>query len=71
MGFVRVALIVAMAIMGVVSTAIAIVFGLQCKPLSVAWGEGTGECLSPTTIGKAGIALSAVDVAISWLFAVC
>jgi hypothetical protein len=70
MGIVRVTLVVAMAVMGVASLAVAIIFGIQCRPLPVAWGEGVGECLSPTTIGQAGIALSAIDVAVSWLFAV-
>ena len=70
MAAIRITLIAAMSVMSIWSLVIAIIFGLQCRPLSVAWGEGVGECLSPTVIGQAAIALSSVDVAVSWLFAV-
>lgn len=70
MTLVRVILIAAMGVMSVVTLAIAVMFGLQCRPLSAAWGESLGTCMPPTTIGQAAIALSAIDVAVSWLFAV-
>lgn len=49
---------------------VAFIFGLQCRPLSVAWGVGKGTCMSTAVTGNAAIVLSAVDVAVSWLYGV-
>ena len=54
-----------MVLMGVMSLAAALVFSLQCRPLSVAWGVGVGECMSVSVIGVVATTLSAVDVAVS------
>lgn len=69
MARVRITLIVSMAVVGLWSLVTALIFALQCRPLSVAWGVGTGTCISSSVIGGSGIALSAMDVASSWLFA--
>ncbi|KAH7215269.1 hypothetical protein DER44DRAFT_715607 [Fusarium oxysporum] len=47
----------------------ALIFGLQCRPLSVAWGVGEGSCLSTAVLGTTGLALSGMDVTISWFYA--
>lgn len=47
-----------------------LIFGLQCRPLSVAWGVGEGSCLSTSVLGTTGLALSGMDVTISWFYAV-
>jgi len=70
MHLVRITLIVSMTIVGIWSLVTALIFALQCRPLSVAWGVGKGTCLSTETIGRTAIALSAIDVAVSWLYAV-
>ncbi|CAI6099775.1 hypothetical protein V2G26_004503 [Clonostachys chloroleuca] len=66
---IQIVLVVAMSVMGIVALVIAIIFGLQCRPLSAAWGESVGTCIAPTIIGQSAIVLSAFDVAVSWLFA--
>ncbi|KAH6975657.1 hypothetical protein EDB80DRAFT_900207 [Ilyonectria destructans] len=45
---------------------VALIFALQCRPLSVAWGVGTGTCLSTAFIGNTGIALSVMGMVTSW-----
>jgi hypothetical protein len=67
---IQIVLVVAMSVMGIVALVIAIIFGLQCRPLSAAWGESVGTCIAPMIIGQSAIVLSAFDVAVSWLFAV-
>lgn len=70
MRIVRIILIVAMFVMSVMAIITCLVFALQCRPLSVAWGEGTGTCVSARLLGNTGLALSVVDVTVSWLYAV-
>ncbi|KAH8664550.1 hypothetical protein BX600DRAFT_512571 [Xylariales sp. PMI_506] len=66
---VRLVLIVSMSIFTLVSFSAALVYGLQCRPISVAWGLGEGTCLSTMVLGGVGIGLSAADVAASWVYA--
>ncbi|KAK7935927.1 hypothetical protein PG985_001422 [Apiospora marii] len=50
----------------------ALVFGMQCQPLSKAWdltGTAPGSCMSVGVIGTAGIAISAGDVFFTTVFA--
>ncbi|KAI2604141.1 uncharacterized protein GGS25DRAFT_525419 [Hypoxylon fragiforme] len=42
---------------------------LQCTPLSVAWGEGTGTCLPAYVFANIGYSVSAMDIASSFLYA--
>ena len=70
MRVVRLLLLISMVIVGVWSLATALVYGLQCRPLSVAWGVGQGTCLSTSLLGDAGIALSVMDMTVSWFYAV-
>ncbi|KAL7764874.1 hypothetical protein ACKLNR_006019 [Fusarium oxysporum f. sp. zingiberi] len=65
------ALAVSMIIVTLWCLVTALIFGLQCRPLSVAWGIGEGSCLSTAFLGTTGLALSGMDVTISWFYAVC
>jgi hypothetical protein len=51
-------------------TGLTFVLGLQCRPLSAAWGETTGQCLSAVTITNVAFAMSGLDIALSWLHAI-
>ncbi|KAH6886336.1 hypothetical protein B0T10DRAFT_608019 [Thelonectria olida] len=66
---IRWALIASMVIVAIWSLVVALIFALQCRPLSVAWGVGKGTCLSTSFIGNAGIGLSVMDMTISWFYA--
>ncbi|KAI1488797.1 hypothetical protein F5X96DRAFT_671320 [Biscogniauxia mediterranea] len=59
----RIFLVVSMAIAAFWSLGTAILFGLQCYPLSVAWGVGRGTCIPSAVLSHAGIAFSVMDVA--------
>ncbi|KAK2671397.1 hypothetical protein RAB80_013819 [Fusarium oxysporum f. sp. vasinfectum] len=69
MKIVRRALAVSMIIVSLWCLVTALIFGLQCRPLSVAWGVGEGSCLSTAFLGTTGLALSGMDVTISWFYA--
>ncbi|KAL5605837.1 hypothetical protein FOVSG1_005984 [Fusarium oxysporum f. sp. vasinfectum] len=69
MKIVRKALAVSMIIVTLWCLLTALIFGLQCCPLSVAWGVGDGSCLSIAFLGTTGLALSGMDVTISWFYA--
>ena len=63
-------LTVSMVVVSAVALVVALIIGLQCRPLSVAWGVGSGTCMSTTIITNAAMVLSAVDVTASWLYGV-
>ncbi|KAL6895126.1 hypothetical protein GGI43DRAFT_386251 [Trichoderma evansii] len=65
---VRRVLIGSMAVMSIVSVAAIFIFAFQCRPLSVAWGVGTGTCLPGSTIANTAYAVSAADILFSWLY---
>lgn len=67
---VRRVLIGSMAVMSIVSVAAIFIFAFQCRPLSVAWGVGTGTCLPGSTIANTAYAVSAADILFSWLYGV-
>ncbi|KAI5460388.1 hypothetical protein BGZ63DRAFT_246741 [Mariannaea sp. PMI_226] len=66
---VRRGLIVSLVMVAGWSLAVALIFALQCRPLSVAWGVGKGTCISTSIIGNAAIALSVMDMSVSWFYA--
>ncbi|KAM0413856.1 hypothetical protein ACHAPD_007098 [Fusarium lateritium] len=66
---VRIILIITMVIVTLWRLVVALIFGLQCRPLSVAWGVGEGKCLSTSVLGTTVLALSGMDVTISWFYA--
>lgn len=47
-----------------------LIFALQCYPLSVAWGEGTGQCLSAKVVVGASYAHSALDIILTCTYTV-
>ncbi|EHK21233.1 uncharacterized protein TRIVIDRAFT_152867 [Trichoderma virens Gv29-8] len=65
---IRKTLIASMAILSIVSVVAIFIFGFQCRPLSVAWGVGTGTCLPGSTIANVAYAVSAADILFSWLY---
>ncbi|KAI9167859.1 hypothetical protein HJFPF1_03999 [Paramyrothecium foliicola] len=65
---IRITLRVSMVFVIVWYLGIAVVYCLQCRPLPLAWGVGTGTCISTRVLGRAGIALSAVDMSLSWFY---
>ncbi|KAL6915619.1 hypothetical protein FSST1_007114 [Fusarium sambucinum] len=66
---VRIILIISMVVVTLWCLVTTLIFGLQCRPLSVAWGVGEGKCLSTSVLGTTGLALSGMDVTISWFYA--
>ncbi|RFN50697.1 putative integral membrane protein [Fusarium flagelliforme] len=66
---VRIILIISMTIVTLWCLVTTLIFGLQCRPLSVAWGVGEGSCLSTSVLGTTGLALSGMDMTISWFYA--
>ncbi|KAL8376047.1 hypothetical protein RB595_007250 [Gaeumannomyces hyphopodioides] len=57
-------------IWGVVGTAL---IGLQCRPLSIVWGEtpkSEGICLPPYVMSNLGVSLAALDIVSAFLFAI-
>lgn len=66
----RIVLWITIGVIIILTAVVTLIFALQCRPLSVAWGVGTGTCISNSVIGQAALALSVEDVATSWLSAV-
>ncbi|WXC61486.1 hypothetical protein SNK03_007358 [Fusarium graminearum] len=66
---VRIILIISMIIVTLWFLVITLIFGFQCRPLSVGWGVGEGACLSTSALGTTGLALSGMDVIVSWFYA--
>jgi hypothetical protein len=67
---IRRVLVGSMAVLSVVSVTALFIFAFQCRPLSVAWGVGEGTCLPGSTIANTAYAVSAADIAFSWLYGV-
>ncbi|KAK5631298.1 hypothetical protein RRF57_007012 [Xylaria bambusicola] len=66
---VRVLLICSMVALTIWTIVTTLLVALQCVPLSVAWGEGTGTCLPAAVLANTGYSISAMDVASSFLYA--
>ncbi|KAF2688338.1 hypothetical protein K458DRAFT_384522 [Lentithecium fluviatile CBS 122367] len=60
---------VSVGCMAVWTLATSTIVGLQCRPLSFAWGEGTGTCMNPKILGNTGFSISAMDIISSFLYA--
>jgi hypothetical protein len=56
-------------IMAVWTLVSSVIVGLQCRPLSFAWGVGEGTCLDPAILGNVGFSISAMDIVSSFLYA--
>ncbi|KAF4473051.1 integral membrane [Fusarium albosuccineum] len=66
---VRLILIITIFIVSIWSLVTALIYAPQCRPLSVAWGVGKGTCISTNVLGNSGIALSVMDMTMSWFYA--
>ncbi|CAK7212672.1 hypothetical protein SBRCBS47491_001546 [Sporothrix bragantina] len=66
MRFARIGLLITMGITIIFTIVVTLMFALQCRPLSVAWGVGTGTCMNTSVIGQAALALSIEDVLTNW-----
>lgn len=65
----RIILLTSIVILTIWTTVTTFIVAFQCVPLSVAWGEGTGTCLPAAVLGNTGYAISAMDIASSFLYA--
>ncbi len=61
-------LIVSMVVVFVVILTFFFLLALQCRPISLNWGVGKGQCFAYSTIRESGIALSIVDISSNWLY---
>lgn len=69
MRFARFGLWITIGVTVVFTIVVTLIFALQCRPLSVAWGVGTGTCINTSIIGQVALALSIEDVLTSWFMA--
>lgn len=67
---VRRMLLASMVVLTVWTAVTVLTVALQCIPLSVAWGEGKGTCVSGAVISNTGYSYSSMDIATSWFYAV-
>ncbi|ROW15875.1 hypothetical protein VPNG_02632 [Cytospora leucostoma] len=66
---VRRMLLASMVVLTVWTAVTVLTVALQCIPLSVAWGEGKGTCVSGAVISNTGYSYSSMDIATSWFYA--
>ncbi|KAI0418210.1 hypothetical protein F5X98DRAFT_122712 [Xylaria grammica] len=61
-------LLVSMVVVFVTILTFFFLLAFQCRPISLNWGVGKGECFPYATIRESGIALSIVDISSNWLY---
>ncbi|KAI0842736.1 hypothetical protein F5Y06DRAFT_72219 [Hypoxylon sp. FL0890] len=66
---IRLLLVISMVILTVWTIVTTLIVALQCTPLSLTWGEGTGTCLPAYVLANTGFSISAMDIASSFLYA--
>ncbi|KAI0541702.1 hypothetical protein GGR58DRAFT_455868 [Xylaria digitata] len=67
---VRILIICSIVALTIWTTVTTLIVALQCRPLSLAWGEGTkGTCLPAAVLANTGYSISAMDIASSFLYA--
>ncbi|KAI0404253.1 hypothetical protein F4802DRAFT_247810 [Xylaria palmicola] len=57
------------AVVTIFAVATFLVLALQCRPVTLNWGIGKGECVAPHVITDIAYAFSAADIASNWLYA--
>ncbi|KAK9423249.1 putative Integral membrane protein [Seiridium unicorne] len=62
-------LLVSIGVVTIFAVATFLGLALQCRPLSLAWGVGTGTCVEAKVITNIAYAFSACDIASGWLYA--
>ena len=68
--FIRRLLVCSIAVVGASAMVVLVGTCLQCRPLSVSWGEGEGACVDPAKMTRLGYFWSAVDILSAWTYAV-
>ncbi|KAI0487737.1 hypothetical protein F4859DRAFT_268014 [Xylaria cf. heliscus] len=66
---IRKVLIASIVIVSIFSVATFLALALQCRPVTLNWGIGKGECVAPHVITDIAYAFSAADIASNWLYA--
>lgn len=66
---IRKILLASIAVVTVFSIATFLALALQCRPVTLNWGIGKGECVAPHVITDIAYAFSAADIASNWLYA--
>lgn len=67
---IRKVLIASIVVVSIFSVATFLALALQCRPVTLNWGIGKGECVAPHVITDIAYAFSAADIASNWLYAV-
>ncbi|KAI0096628.1 hypothetical protein GGR51DRAFT_28219 [Nemania sp. FL0031] len=65
---IRKVLIGAIIVVSIFAVATFLALALQCRPVTLNWGIGKGECVAPHVITDIAYAFSAADIASGWLF---
>ncbi|KAJ8132730.1 hypothetical protein O1611_g895 [Lasiodiplodia mahajangana] len=65
---IRKVLIGAIIVVTIFAVATFLALALQCRPVTLNWGVGKGECVAPHVITDIAYAFSAADIASGWLF---
>ncbi|KAH8156190.1 hypothetical protein CIB48_g12057 [Xylaria polymorpha] len=66
---IRKVLIASIVVVSIFSVATFLALALQCRPVTLNWGIGKGECVAPHVITDIAYAFSAADIASNWLYA--
>ncbi|KAI0904063.1 hypothetical protein F4823DRAFT_628923 [Ustulina deusta] len=66
---VRLVLIGSIVVVTIFSVATFLALSLQCRPVTLNWGVGKGECVASHVITDIAYAFSAADIASNWLYA--
>ncbi|KAK5631473.1 hypothetical protein RRF57_007187 [Xylaria bambusicola] len=66
---IRLVLIGSIIVVTIFSIATFLALALQCRPVTLNWGIGKGECVAPHVITDIAYAFSASDIASNWLYA--
>ncbi|KAI0512926.1 hypothetical protein F5B22DRAFT_637513 [Xylaria bambusicola] len=66
---IRLVLIGSIIVVTIFSVATFLALALQCRPVTLNWGIGKGECVAPHVITDIAYAFSASDIASNWLYA--
>ncbi|KAI0809589.1 hypothetical protein GGR55DRAFT_648468 [Xylaria sp. FL0064] len=66
---IRLVLLGSIVVVTIFAVATFLALALQCRPVTLNWGIGKGECVAPHVITDIAYAFSAADIASNWLYA--
>ncbi|KAI1292948.1 hypothetical protein F5Y03DRAFT_388154 [Xylaria venustula] len=66
---IRLVLIGSIVVVTIFAIATFLALALQCRPVTLNWGIGKGQCVEPKVITNIAYAFSAADIASNWLYA--